>query len=346
MTQHYFTGWDIGGAHLKVAQTSAEGELNSVLQLTCPLWLGLSKLAESIESALDELQQPNQHHAITMTGELVDLFPNRQAGVHAIVDCVLQHLPEQHCHFYVGQDQWLDAKQAKQQWQKIASQNWQASVNYAASQIENGLFIDIGSTTSDIIAIRDHQAKPTAFSDFDRQVSNELHYAGAIRTPLIAIAHSVPFEQQTIRLAAELFATTADCWLLTGELTPTQIQDLPADNQSWQAKDCMQRLARLLGTDAHHYPDSVWQSLATWFNEQQINQLTQSCQTVLSKQPQLPDNAPIIGAGVGRFIAYACAQKLDRPYIDFATFFTPANPEAANHAPAAAIALLARQQLS
>ena len=56
--------------------------------------------------------------------------------------------------------------------------------------------------------------------------------------------------------------------------------------------------------------------------------------------------APIIGAGIGRFMARECAEQLGSPYIDFGELTSPHSSQAADHAPAAAIALLACQQLS
>ena len=54
--------------------------------------------------------------------------------------------------------------------------------------------------------------------------------------------------------------------------------------------------------------------------------------------------APVVGAGCGRFVAKALAERLGRPYLDFAEIIDAA-PEAremaARCAPAVAVALLA-----
>jgi uncharacterized hydantoinase/oxoprolinase family protein len=105
-------------------------------------------------------------------------------------------------------------------------------------------------------------------------------------------------------------------------------------------------LARLLGTDAYQFPEQNWLTLAKWFTQQQSQQLQQACQDVLSHHNAITAQAPIIGAGIGRFMARECAKQLDRQYIDFSELTTPHSSQAADHAPAAAIALLASQQLS
>lgn len=348
MTTHQttITGWDIGGAHLKMAQCDPQGQLIHAVEIPCPLWQGIEQLQQAIKTAQKHIEPQHTLAAITMTGELVDIFADRQTGVAEIIDCFNQFYPTDCCIVYAGEVGWLTPVEAKKQWQQVASRNWQASAVYAAQQVEQGLFVDVGSTTSDIIPILHHHAVPNAFSDYERQANSELHYAGAIRTPLIAIAHQVPFDNKLIRLAAEVFATTADCWCLLDALLPSAIIDSSADGQSWQKQDCARRLARLLGTDAISHPIEQWQQLAQWFGHQQTIQLRIACETVLAAHPEINKGAPIIGAGIGRFIVKYCAKQLNREYIDFSTLTKPDSPCAADHAPAVAVALLAWHQLT
>jgi probable H4MPT-linked C1 transfer pathway protein len=346
MTQPIITGWDIGGAHLKVAQCTQQGELLHAFEVPCPLWQGIDELNKAVKTAQKKLICSTSINAITMTGELVDIFPDRQSGVDKIISGIQPFLSEGSCHIYAGEQGWLTPSEAKKQWRQVASRNWQASVSYSAQTVEQGLFIDVGSTTSDIIAIHNYQAQPVAFNDFERQAISELHYSGAIRTPLIAIAHTAPFDNKTIRLTAEVFATSGDCWCILGQLDPATIQDNAADGQPWQKSDCIRRLARLLGTDAHDFPEQQWQQLAQWFAQQQIMQLQQACQTVLANHSIISQQAPLIGAGIGRYMVQQCAEQLGKDYIDFSSLTNPSSPQAADNAPAAAIALLASQQLS
>lgn len=340
-----FCGWDIGGAHLKIAQTDSRGQLQQVLQLPCALWRGINELKTAMQQAINLLDCHADQHAITMTGELVDAFENRQQGVTKIVDCVAEILPATSLHIFAGKQGWLTTEQAKKQWACVASMNWQASAMFAATQCEQGLFLDIGSTTCDIIAITDNEIQPNGLDDHNRQKSGELVYTGAIRTPLLAISQYAPFNGAPIPLAAEWFASTGDIWSLLDQLLATDIQDSSADGKPWQPAYCQQRLARMLVTDANMAGDSQWQLVANWFAEKQLQQITQACYQVLSRQTQLNDRAPLIGAGVGRFIIAMIATRLNRPYIAFSELCQNRD-EAADHAPAAALALLAQQQLS
>jgi probable H4MPT-linked C1 transfer pathway protein len=339
------TGWDIGGAHVKVARSQQAGQLDNVLQLNCPLWKGIDQLQAAINDIKQRWDNRSDYHLITMTGELADCFAHRQQGVEQIVDVMLEIFGEQHCQFFASPGQLVNAEQAKTAWSSVASMNWLASTHFASNYIENGLFIDIGSTTTDIIPIIEQQACPQGWTDFQRQTTGELCYSGAIRTPLMALASSAPFAGQWTSLASEWFAQSGDCWSLLGHLDPSNIIDPTADGQSWQATHCAARLARMLGTDRDQADSSAWHQLAAWFAEKQLQRIIESCQQVISAHPELTATAPIIGAGVGRFIAKLVATRLARPYIDLGDI-DGMSRDGADHAPAAALALLAPQQLT
>jgi len=340
------SGWDIGGAHVKVARCDENGQLIQVIQVACPLWQGIEQLQQAIESIFAQLHNQDDLHAITMTGELVDIFADRQAGVEGILSCLSHYISPDKTRIYAAEKGWISPEDAKRSWQSVASRNWQASATLVAATASNGLFVDIGSTTCDIIPFSDGLIASQQVDDFGRQMSRELLYTGAIRTPLIAISQTAPFNGTLISLAAELFATSGDVWCLLEALNPDEIQDNSADGQPWDIKSCASRIARLLGTDAAEAEPQQWRQLAQWFAEQQSHQITQAILQVFSAHSNLPAEAPIIGAGVGRFIVKQCAKRLNRPYQDFHDVISSSDPHASDHAPAVAVALLAKQKLS
>src|SRR4051812_15862311 len=92
MSAKYVLGWDIGGAHLKVAAADKNGKVVRVLCVPCPLWQGLDRLDNAIANALSRMPAAALH-AVTMTGELSDVFRNRAHGVKSIVDRFVTHVP-------------------------------------------------------------------------------------------------------------------------------------------------------------------------------------------------------------------------------------------------------------
>src|SRR3954468_13654218 len=92
MPGNYVLGWDIGGAHLKVAAADGNGKVVRVLCLPCPLWQGLDRLDSAIAHALSRMPA-GAMHAVTMTGELSDVFRNRAHGVKSIIARFLMQVP-------------------------------------------------------------------------------------------------------------------------------------------------------------------------------------------------------------------------------------------------------------
>ncbi|ODN68087.1 hydantoinase/oxoprolinase family protein [Methylophaga muralis] len=339
-----FTGWDIGGAHLKVVRCDTDGQLLQAIELPCPLWLGKDALRKDIRLAIDTLNNELDQQLITMTGELADCFADRASGVSEILSCMSEYFPTDRLSVF-SKDGWISQEEARTHWDKVASMNWLASAQLVATQYSTALLIDCGSTTTDIIALENSAPQLTAYDDQGRLSSGELLYTGVIRTPLMAVSQKLPFRGQWQNITAEVFATTGDCWRILEELSASQINDKSADGNDWQLENCQRRLARMLGTDAGLFAAADWHNVAVWFTEQQLQQIHNACLQVLSVQSGFDQQAPIIGAGSGRFIAKIIANRLHRPYVDFDTLLG-AHENAAAYAPASALALLAQRQFT
>jgi (4-(4-[2-(gamma-L-glutamylamino)ethyl]phenoxymethyl)furan-2-yl)methanamine synthase len=338
-------GWDLGGAHIKSARIDARGCVNSVVQLACPLWQGLEWLESGIDSVLERIgDDSGVRHAVTMTGELVDLFPDRVSGVKALIEVMRRRFPPENLAIYAGSAGFLNPEMAMGKALQVASANWLATATSAASRLPEGLLIDVGSTTTDLIPFADKQVLAIGYSDHQRLTGQSLVYTGIVRTPLMAITDRAPFAGEWIYLMAEHFATTADIYRLTGEL-PEGADLLPsADSGEKSVTGSIRRLARMLGMDADATDIDGWRKLSRYLAERQVRLIADACERVLSK-PGLSPDAPLVGAGVGRFLVERIAHRLDRPYIGFETLFSCAKggeSKLAECAPAVAVASLAQ----
>ena len=76
-------------------------------------------------------------------------------------------------------------------WSAIASANWRASAGWAARRMPAGMLVDIGSTTTDLIAFRAGRVASDSRTDADRLATGELVYHGVVRTPLCALARRI-----------------------------------------------------------------------------------------------------------------------------------------------------------
>ena len=320
-------GWDIGGAHLKAVKLNAKGEVLQALQLPCPLWKGLDYLQRAILTALGTLciEPSRAVHAITMTGELVDLFENRHEGVRAIAKVASELLGEP-IWFYAAAS--VDAKDAGEiEYQPsfvrefdvhrftslIASANWHASVSFVAHNVPNALFVDIGSTTTDIIAIESGKVICDGISDAYRLAADSLVYTGVARTPVMALAQKLPFEDSQeiieINVAAEYFATMADVYRLTGELQNDDAET--ADGKGKTQLESARRLARMVG---HDVGIDVNNSLEKWIKLAFTCRKLQMQQIKTAMLKQLKPNMTVIGAGAGSFLAKQIAEDLNHNF--------------------------------
>lgn len=344
MAEAAWTGLDVGGAHLKVAQVGRDGRVTAALQVPCALWRGLDRLDAALAEVLRDLA-PLGAVAVTMTGELVDLFPDRATGVRRLVD----HLRPLEgsaglLRFWAGRDGFVVAAVAYARPLEVASANWLATAKLIARRVPDALLIDIGSTTSDILVLANGEVRARGWSDRERLAAEELVYTGATRTPLMALAREAPFQGERVPLTAEHFATAADVWRVLGLLPDDADQHPAADDGPKTAEASARRLARMVGADLDEPPSAAWTGLARVFAREQETLLLRAVERQLSRG-LLGDDAPLVGVGCGSFIVRRLAARLERPYRDFADLIDAATPAAAAEvsrcAPAVAVALLA-----
>ncbi|MDP2247360.1 MAG: hydantoinase/oxoprolinase family protein, partial [Nitrosomonadales bacterium] len=194
---------------------------------------------------------------------------------------------------------------------QIASANWHASASYVAKKLGQGLFIDIGSTTADLILLQDGMPMNIGFSDAERMRENELVYTGIIRTPLMALTQTIIFKGHEYHIAAEHFASTADIYRITGELMEAEDMASTADGAEKSMEASMRRLARMLGHDKEDAEDANWVTLAQAFKAKQLQHLETTVSNLLQRN-QLDTKAPFISAGAGGFLVEELAQKFNR----------------------------------
>ncbi len=340
-------GWDVGGAHLKAARVNGDGRISDILQLPCPLWQGLEHLQRGIGRIQQRFEDTGALHAVTMTGELVDLFSDRADGVRSILKLLREALGARAPLVFAGRRGFWDLERAALEPQAVASANWLASGEWAASAVDNGALLDIGSTTTDIVPFGDGQAAAVGDDDFQRLCSGSLVYTGVVRTPVFALARRVPFEGKWLPMMAEQFAHAADVYRLTGQLPGDADQYPCADNGAKTVEASARRLARMLGRDAASAATEQWLALAHFLADAQATEIARSCRTMLSR---LPCEPPFtwVGAGVGRFLARIIAQRVGGEYREFgdlcAVTAESLRCQASDCAPAAAVAQLAWQR--
>ena len=327
-------GWDIGGAHLKAARAE-NGRIVAAAETATPLWQGLDSLDVAFE-ALKARLGPAEVHGVTMSGELCDAFATRRDGVVALAAIAARWLGAPR--LYAGALGFIDASYAAEHAARIASANWRATAQAATLSVRDGLLLDIGSTTTDLIPIVAGQIAAVGEDDAGRLAAGELVYTGLTRSFVMAMARRAPFAGQWTPLMNEYFASAADVRRVLGDLPEGADLMATADGRDKSAAASRARLARMIGREAEDAPDAAWRRLAGWFAESQLRDICDAAFLGLSRG-DLEPQAPVIAAGAGERLAEEVARRLGRPLMRFADL-TGGGAEASLCAPAAAVALL------
>lgn len=306
-------GWDIGGAHIKAVHIDQDGRVISAKQQACPLWMGLDQLTLAVKLTMQSFNLKGNHvnHVITMTGELVDLFSDRKAGVNQIAQC-MDDLLLNDVWFYqmtdVHEARFISQAHVAQYAQAIASANWHASALWLASQVDVAVLVDIGSTTTDIVLIKDSLVVLKGTTDAERMQLGSLIYTGVVRTPVMALAQTLTVDGKSTHIASEYFATMADVYRLTAELPEGVDMSKTADGADKSIAASARRLARMVGYDFDDKPMDIWFDLAHDCRIRHINLL------LAAITRHLEPDMKIIGAGAGAFLVEELANQLNHEY--------------------------------
>jgi probable H4MPT-linked C1 transfer pathway protein len=337
-------GWDLGGANVKLARIEGRRVVQATL-IPCPLRQEPGKFDAALAEAFP-LCPPGAVHAVTMTGELSDVFSDRARGVAYLVE-MMRKITDGEAIFYGGRTGFLSDAGAVEHMIDVASANWHASASLVARFLPEALLVDAGTTTTDLVPITIGAVAARGYSDGERLAEGELVYTGVVRTPVMAVARTAPFRGRMQGVAAERFATMADVWRLLGVL-PASADPYPTPDLAGKStQESASRLARMLGRDATPSDLLAYVDVARHFADRQRAEIEAAARALVTREGLAAD-APVVGAGCGRFVARNIAERLSRRYCDFTELFDCA-PEArdmaATCAPAVAVGLLAAHEL-
>ena len=332
-------GWDVGGANIKVACLDADRTSDpAVVEQPFPLWrepdglsAALAKIAERVGGARDVSRM-----AVTMTAELADCFATKREGVAFVLDAFRAAFPGIETWVYGVDGRFRSTDEARQQPLEVAAANWRASATLMARTCPDALFLDVGSTTTDIIAIVAGSVTVEGTTDPARLLSGELVYTGALRTPVCAIVRSVPFEGRRCRVAAEHFAVAGDVHLWLARIQENDYTCETPDGRGRSRSEAGARIARVICADLEMLGPADITAIAEHVARAQVNQIKRGIRQVMRRLgPACPRVAVL--AGQGTFLARPAAEELGLTARELAGEIGSA---AARAAPAAAAAYL------
>lgn len=302
-------GLDIGGANVKAAD-----ETGRAINRPFPIWKNRDALRGELNAILHEFPDADQI-ALTMTAELADCFSTKSEGVRFVIDAVDARLADKpgttaisssdspRLRIWSTDGDFVGRRQACGHFGKVASANWHALATWSGRLVPEGssLLIDIGSTTADIIPLENGRPVPLGLTDVDRLKHGELSYSGITRTPLCAVAHSIPFRDGYCPLAAELFATTLDVNLLLDRIAEDATNFDTANGQPATKSAAHDRIVRMICCDRHEVPFDEAVQIARFLADVQRQRLAGSLERVARQLTSRCEN--VILSGSGTFLA-------------------------------------------
>lgn len=328
---------DVGGSNLKAADGADYAESRPFA-----LWRTPERLADEL-TALLGTAPPRDRLAVTMTGELCDCFETKAAGVRAILDAVEAAAAGTSVSVYLTNGLLVDPAVAREAPLLAAASNWHALAAYCSRLATAGpaILCDMGSTTTDVIPLTAAGPCPRGANDAERLTYSELVYTGVERTPIMVVVNRLPWRGRPVAVAAELFATTADAYLLLDEL-PEEHQNMDtADGRARTRAAAHARLARMIGADVTMFSLEDALAAATAVRTAQLAAMRAAVAHVAARFETVP--ATIIASGQGEFLLRELAASLPwRPAV--VSLAASLGPQASRCAPAHALAVLARER--
>jgi (4-(4-[2-(gamma-L-glutamylamino)ethyl]phenoxymethyl)furan-2-yl)methanamine synthase len=329
-------GWDVGGANIKAARLRDGSQRDTVIiERPFALWREPQRLAGILRGLMDDLGRA-QTMGITMTAELADCFATKREGVEFVLDSFRTAFPDAG-HWVFGSDgRFRSLDDARNRPADIAAANWVASAMLIARAFPDALFLDVGSTTTDIIPIVHGRVAACGRTDTARLRSGELVYTGALRTPVAAIVGWVPLGGSRCRVAAEHFAVAADVHLWLGHIEPCDYTCETPDGRSRDRDNAAARLARMVCADREMLGDADITAIADHVSRTQVRHIAAGIRQVVGRLP-VGRPLPAVISGQGAFLARSAAEQTGLSAHDLAGDVGSA---AARAVPAAAVARL------
>ncbi|HEU4954999.1 MAG TPA: hydantoinase/oxoprolinase family protein [Gemmatimonadales bacterium] len=329
-------GWDIGGANTKAARVGLGEEgprVTSALSEPLAMERDSALLVPTLRRLAAGLGETTAAHAVTMTAELSQAFRTKREGVGFVLDALADAFPGQTMRVYTVEGRFVDPAEARERPLDVAASNWAATARFVGRELPDALLVDIGTTSTDIIPITGGEPATVGRTDPGRLLSGELVYTGALRTPVEAVARTVPLWGGHCPLAAERFAVMGDVYLWVGALDSADYSVTPPDGRPATREFAGERLARAVCADAEMLDEAAVGTIARALAEAQLESVMRAMRRVLARHPHLHR---AVVAGLGDFIAAEAARRVGLEPIPLAERLG----DAARTAAAAAVAWL------
>jgi (4-(4-[2-(gamma-L-glutamylamino)ethyl]phenoxymethyl)furan-2-yl)methanamine synthase len=328
-------GWDVGGANLKAARIEHVESDVHIVERAFALWRDPQRLPAMLAETADALGRTDLM-AVTMTAELADCFATKRDGVVCVLEAFRNAFPDVDAWVYGVDGRFRLPAAARRVPQQVAAANWRASAALVARTAANALFIDVGSTTTDVIPIVGGDVVARGKTDPARLRTGELVYTGLLRTPICAIAQWLPLRGRRCRVAAEHFAVAADAHLWLGRIGADDYTCDTPDGRGRSAEEAGARLARMVCADVEMLTAADLTAIASHVVGAQVRQIAGGIRQVMRRLGASGPRLAIV-AGHGAVLGREAAESAG---LEVTNLHDQAGAAVARATPAAAVAYL------
>ena len=333
----FILGLDVGGANIKGCNLQVDGDhINSAKgkSVYYEIWRNTHGLKDVLIRLCNSLKEKKAQEfdeiALTMTAELCDSFESKTQGVLTIVQTVEEIFENTPLYVWTTQEVFASPPEIRKNPLQAAAANWLASAAALAnsSSLDDSpvIFIDMGSTTTDILPVTAGKVLPRGRTDTERLLSGELLYTGVLRTAVHSIVDEVVLDGFRCRVANEYFASSADVYSLLGWITETDYNIPTPDGKSRDFYGCAKRLARVVAAEPEELGMENIYLIAQYIMEKQIQQVMNNILQVVSRR-EMPLPKKLVTTGQGTFILKEVARRLGWNVSPWWKMFPCAKPE-------------------
>ncbi len=286
-------GIDVGGANVKVWRGRAESYY-------FPFW----KRRDEFVNFLSELKIKAERIGVVITAELSDAFSRKSEGILFIERALRESVDGEL--FFLDYDGNL--KSEVDEPLKFSAANWVASVIYLSKFYDKFLFVDLGSTTCDVIPYNGEVL--AAKTDYERLNRGELLYFGMLRTPL---CYLLSFKD----ISSELFSISADAMRVLGLIDEDEYSCETPDGRGRSVEECMQRIARQFCADLEEVGEKAVMSIAEEVKEVMVSRIERA----VSEKIERFDLERVIGCGMGEALIREAAERIGVRFVSLSKKF-------------------------
>ncbi|VAX18127.1 hypothetical protein MNBD_NITROSPINAE01-898 [hydrothermal vent metagenome] len=288
-------GLDIGGAHIKYAVAQNQKALLKRKIIPFEIYRTPKKLAPLLKAICKEVKP--SAIALSMTGELADVFVTRREGVKFILNAAVDAFGGNAINVLTVKGSFVSVSVAMKQTELVSAANFMATVLYTASIVDNSVVVDIGSTTTDILPVINWSPAILAHDDLGRLKSGELFYGGYLRTNASSVLQEISIGKTKVGTCPEFFATVGDAHLYSGDITAKDYTCQTPDGGPKTKRGAGIRLARLILSDPQTLSAKEIESIARQIVKAQTEKIADAIKKLIVKRKM--QNAKILLTGAG-----------------------------------------------